>query len=138
MTRVVFLLVALLAASSSLVGGSARAHGPHHAASADAVDRVAAPVGAHAPAAAFAVQRGGVAAMARGSHCPAEDGVPCACGVDRCTNPHPPQIALTGTGTARFSRSPVLHGPRLARCALAAVRRSPPGSVGSRAPPASS
>jgi hypothetical protein len=139
MTRVVFLLVALLAACSSLYAGSAPAHGLHHEAprAVASTDLVATPGIAHAPA-VVAVPRGDLTAIAAGSHCPAEDGLPCACGVDRCTNPQPPRIALAGTQAARVARPPALHRPRLAQHALVVARRSPPGSVGSRAPPASS
>jgi hypothetical protein len=140
MTRVVFLLVALLATCSSLCAGSARAHGMHHEAprAVAPIDLVAAPVIAHAPAAIVAVPRDGFAAIAADSHCPADDGLPCACGVDRCTNPQPPRIALAGTRAARVARPPARHRPLLAQHALVVARRSPPGSVGSRAPPASS
>jgi hypothetical protein len=136
MTRVVLLLVALLATCSSLVG-SARAHGLHHEAArlVATADPGAGSRIAYVPAPVVGVARGGLAAIAADSHCPADDGLPCACGVDRCSNPQPPRIAAAGAGVANVARPRALRLPVLAPHARFVARPSPPGSVGSRAPP---
>jgi hypothetical protein len=136
MTRVVFLLLALVATCSSSLVGSARAHGLHEATRAVApAGPVATSHAAHAPAPVVGVARGGLASIAADSHCPADDGLPCACGVDRCTNPQPPRIAVAGAHAATVARPPALRLPVLALHARFVAQRSPPGSVGSRAPP---
>jgi hypothetical protein len=137
MTRVVFLLLALAVTCSSSLVGSARAHGVHHEA-APAVapaEPVATSRAADAPAPVVGVARGSLATVAADSHCPADDGLPCACGVDRCTHPQPPRIAVAGARAATVARPPALGLPVLALHARFAAQRSPPGSEGSRAPP---
>jgi hypothetical protein len=135
--RVVFLLLALVATCSSSLVGSARAHGVHHEVARAVVlaEPVATSHAAHAPAPVVGVARGGLASISADSHCPADDGLPCACGVDRCTNPQPPRIAVAGAHAATGARPPAFRLPVLALHARFVAQRSPPGSVGSRAPP---
>jgi hypothetical protein len=72
------------------------------------------------------------------SHCPADDnGLPCACGPDRCTNPPQPLPLLAQGPTVDLSPPSFDVLPRT-RAAGAVATRSPAGSIGARAPPHSS
>ena len=155
MNRIVPWLLALVAAGSTLWLPSGLAHGLHPPPTALAPhgDAQAASERLRVPGDALRWARGDAgrpaasastgaqdlqprAVLAAGSHCPPDDGLPCACGLDRCTNPQPPRIAI---GEASIRHAAPVPPPTEAigeRRVLVVVRRSPPGSVGSRAPPA--
>jgi hypothetical protein len=148
-TRVGTFVAALIAAASSTLWPlAASAHGGTHDvggghpvwASSEAVVRAAdIPVDhgdTDARASALASPHSDALVSAiEPSHCPADDnGLPCACGTDRCTNfPQPlPLLAQSRTvdpPLRAFDDPPQTSDP------WAVASRSPAGSIGARAPP---
>jgi hypothetical protein len=129
MTRVVPWMVALLAVGTALLAAPLRAHGVHP----DAPP--AAPAGTR-DAVAVALVAQPPEAIVASSHCPSDDGLPCACGVDRCTNPQPPRVGAAGTPSHRIAPMRRADRPAAPARPIVAASRSPPGSVGARGPPA--
>ncbi|HKP65426.1 MAG TPA: hypothetical protein VJX31_02285 [Casimicrobiaceae bacterium] len=153
MTRfAVFVATLVAAASSTLWPIAVSAHGGAHDAGGDHHARASSEAGVrdgsgdlhdHASADALlnvaATHRGdALVSASEPSHCPADDdGLPCACGPDRCTNPPQPLPLLAQAPTV--DRSP----PRFVvlpwtSAADAVASSSPAGSIGARAPPHSS
>ena len=129
-SRFAFLLAAFFAASTTLWSPAAFAHGgSHESAGAGHVQPSAGlSHGAHALAQAVA-----------SSHCPADDnGLPCACGPDRCTNFPQPPLPLLAQSSLHGPQAPLRSVPAYARNRRAVTDRHPVGTVGSRAPPLSS
>jgi hypothetical protein len=128
--RFALLLAVLFAASTTLWSSAASAHGGSH-------ERVGADRAQ--PAAGPATRADALAQAVAPSHCPADDnGLPCACGPDRCTNfPHPP-VPLLAQASLHGPQVPLRDVPPFSRNQRAIADRPPIGTVGSRAPPLSS